>query len=258
MNINPLQVFQSPKSRQRLWLNLASLLLGLLCWQFTAQFSGVQKFILPLPASVWTRFIESVQDGSLLTDIYVTLTEVLLGLTVGVGVATLLGYAVAKSHTLERVLSPYLVASQAIPIVAIAPLIVLWFGQGMLSKVLICALIVFFPVLINTIIGIRAVPRAFYDLMNSLRATRQQILLKVEVPAALPVFLGGLRVGATLSVIGAVVGELVGANHGLGNLITRGRVNYDMPLVYVGVIMLIIMALTLYALVSMLERKFLK
>ena len=118
--------------------------------------------------------------------------EVLLGLFFGVGLATILGYLVAKSRSLERVLSPYLVASQAVPLVAIAPLLVIWFGPGMFSKVLICALIVFFPVLVNTVVGVRAVPSPLYDLMRSLHATRGQILLKLEIPAALPIFLGGL------------------------------------------------------------------
>lgn len=258
MSINPPQNFQPPTQRRRVWLPVLSIAFGLLCWQLTAHFTGLAVFILPPPLAVWNRFVEAVSDGSLFFDIAVTLSEVLLGLISGVGFATLLGYSVAKSRALERVVSPYLVASQAIPIVAIAPLLVLWFGYGMSSKVLICALIVFFPVLINTIVGIRAVPLAFYDLMNSLHATRRQIMLKVEIPAALPIFLGGLRIGATLSVIGAVVGELVGANYGLGNLITRGRVSYDMPLVYVGVFMLVIMALTLYAVVSALEKRFLK
>jgi NitT/TauT family transport system permease protein len=256
MDIN----LSTPRSSvpNRWWLRLLSLGLGLLCWQITSQVTGLAVFILPPPAAVWDRFVVAITEGTLLLDIGVTLSEVILGLLAGVALATVLGYSVAKSRPLERVLSPYLVASQAIPIVAIAPLLVLWFGYGMFSKVLICALIVFFPVLINIIVGIRAVPQAFYDLMNSLHASKRQVLLKVEIPAALPIFLGGLRVGATLSVIGAVVGELVGANYGLGNLITRGRVSYDMPLVYVGVFMLVIMALTLYALVSGLEKKFLK
>ena len=127
-----------------------------------------------------------------------TLTEILLGLSLGVGLATVIGYAVAKSRALERMLSPYLVASQAIPLVAIAPLLVIWFGPGMFSKILICAMIVFFPVLVNTVVGVRAVPPALHDLMHSLHASSAQILLKLEVPAALPVFLGGLRIGATL------------------------------------------------------------
>ena len=106
--------------------------------------------------------------------------------------------------------SPYVVASQSVPVVAIAPLLIIWFGPGMLSKVLICALIVFFPVLVNTIVGLRSVPEELQDLMRSLQANRWQMVTYLEVPSALPVFLGGLRIGATLSVIGAVVGEFVG------------------------------------------------
>jgi NitT/TauT family transport system permease protein len=150
-----------------------------------------------------------------------------------------------------------LVASQAIPLVAIAPLLVIWFGPGMFSKILICALIVFFPVLVNTVVGVRAVPTALHDLMRSLRATRGQILLKLEIPAALPVFLGGLRIGATLSVIGAVVGELVGADMGLGFLINVGRGQYDTALVFVAVFTLILLALALYGAVAWAEKRLL-
>ncbi len=134
----------------------------------------------------------------------------------------ILGYAIAKSRLFEQLVSPYLVATQAIPVVAIAPLLVIWFGPGIFSKVLICALIVFFPVLVNTVVGVRAVPRPFHDLMQSLHATRPQTLRMLELPASLPVLLGGLRIGATLSVIGAVVGELVGSDRGLGFLVNVG------------------------------------
>jgi NitT/TauT family transport system permease protein len=154
-------------------------------------------------------------------------------------------------------LSPYLVASQAIPVVAIAPLLVIWFGPGLFSKVLIAGLTVFFPILVNTVVGIRAVPQDLRDLMRSLRATRLQILRYLEVPAALPIFLGGIRVGATLSVIGAVVGELVGADRGLGFLINVGRGQYDTALVFVAVFTLVAMALLLYGAVILLERKLL-
>jgi NitT/TauT family transport system permease protein len=172
-------------------------------------------------------------------------------------IATVIGYLVAKSQMLEKILAPYLVASQAIPLVAIAPLLVIWFGPGMFSKILICALIVFFPVLVNTVVGVRAVPLALHDLMRSLRASRGQILLKLEIPAALPVFLGGLRIGATLSVIGAVVGELVGADMGLGYLINVGRGQYDTALVFVAIFALVILALSLYGLVAFAEKKLL-
>jgi len=230
----------------------------LLGWHLLTRLSGIPNFILPSPLSVWTRFVKAIQDGSLPYHTGVTLSEIVLGLLVGVLFATVVGYALAKSRSLEKILSPYLVASQAIPVIAIAPLLVIWLGDGILSKVVICALIVFFPVLVNTIVGVRAVPIALYDLMNSLHAARAQILWKVEVPASLPIFLGGLRIGATLSVIGAIVGELVDAEEGLGFLLQLGDFQYDTPMVFVAVFMLIALALMLYGIVTMLEKRFLK
>jgi NitT/TauT family transport system permease protein len=242
----------------RSWLGLASALAGLLIWWLVARTASLPAFILPSPGEVWRRFLGAVADGSLLLHTGVTLLEVLLGLLFGVGLATIIGYLVAKSQALERVLSPYLVASQAVPLVAIAPLLVIWFGPGMFSKVLICALIVFFPVLVNTVVGVRAVPASLYDLMHSLHAGQTQVLLKLEIPAALPIFLGGLRIGATLSVIGAVVGELVGSDRGLGFLINVGRGQYDTALVFVAVFVLIVLALCLYGAVAWLEARTLK
>jgi NitT/TauT family transport system permease protein len=241
----------------RLLLGLVAAALFLLAWQLTARLGGLPSFILPAPADVWSRFLLVLADGSLLSHMLVTLTESLTGLLAGAIFATLLGYLIARSRVLENLLSPYLVASQAIPLVAIAPLLVIWFGPGMFSKFLICALIVFFPVLVNTVVGVRAVPAALHDLMTSLRASSAQSLLKLEIPAALPVFLGGLRIGATLSVIGAVVGELVGSDAGLGFLVNVGRGQYDTALVFVAVFALIALALMLYGLVALAEKKLL-
>jgi NitT/TauT family transport system permease protein len=206
---------------------------------------------------VAARFWQVLVDGSLALHAAFTLTEVLLGLLAGTSLAVALGYMVAKSRLFERLASPYLVASQAVPVVAIAPLLVIWFGAGMFSKVLICALIVFFPVLVNTVVGVRAVPRPLHDLMGSLRARRSQVLRYLEIPAALPILLGGLRIGATLSVIGAVVGELVGSDRGLGFLVNAARGRYDTALVFVAVLTLIVLALALYGIVALLERKLL-
>jgi NitT/TauT family transport system permease protein len=239
------------------WFGLGSILLGLLAWDLVARFGNLPAFILPSPAEVWARFLKAAADGSLFVHAAVTLLEIVLGLGVGVLLATVLGYLVARSRVLERALSPYLVASQAVPLVAIAPLLVIWFGPGMFSKVLICSLIVFFPVLVNTIVGVRAVPPALHDLMRSYHAARRDILFKLEVPSALPIFLGGLRIGATLSVIGAVVGELVGADSGLGFLINVGRGQYDTALVFVALFTLMALALGLYGLVILVERRFL-
>ena len=256
MNFNFVRTLS--KNHNRAWLGVVSLLLGLLAWHALTRYGGIPNFILPSPFSVWTRFLKALTDGSLIFHTAITLSEIVLGLMVGTLFATVVGYGLAKSRSLERLLSPYLVASQAIPVVAIAPLLVIWLGDGIFSKVVICALIVFFPVLVNTIVGVRAVPTALYDLMNSLHASRSQILWKVEVPASLPVFLGGLRVGATLSVIGAIVGELVDAEKGLGFLLQLGDFQYDTPMVFVAVFMLIALALVLYGFVTLLEKRFLK
>jgi NitT/TauT family transport system permease protein len=246
------------QNRSRNWLGWISIVAGILAWHLVTLYSGIPNFILPAPLSVWIRFLKAIADGSLLYHTGITFIEIVLGLLAGTIFATFIGYVLAKSRSLERILSPYIVASQAIPIVAIAPLLVIWLGDGILSKVVICALIVFFPVLVNTIVGVRAVPTPLYDLMNSLHASRSQILWKVEVPASLPVFLGGLRVGATLSVIGAIVGELVDAEEGLGFLLQLGDFQYDTPMVFVAVFMLITLALMLYGTVTLLEKRFLK
>ncbi|MFO8036295.1 MAG: ABC transporter permease [Anaerolineales bacterium] len=228
--------------------------IALALWYSFTDLSQVPSFIFPTPGQVWDRFLLALSDGSLIYHTWVTLSEVVLGLFVGVSLAIVIGYFLAKVELMERILSPYIVASQSIPVVAIAPLLVIWLGPGMVSKVLISALIVFFPVLVNTIVGIRSVPKELYDLMRTLQANAWQRLTLLEVPGALPVFLGGLRVGATLSVIGAVVGEFVGADQGLGFLVNVGRGVYDTALVFVAVFALILMALLLYGSVVILEK----
>lgn len=239
---------------------LLALLVGLvtlLIWEALVQLAGLPAFILPAPGAVWARALVAIADGSLLRHALVTLQEVLLGLALGAVAAGLLGYGLARSPRWERLLAPFVVASQSVPIVALAPLLVIWFGPGLLSKTLICALIVFFPILINTILGLHSVPQDLRDLMRSLQASRAQTLRLLELPAALPVFLAGLRIGATLSVIGAVVGELVGADRGLGFLINVGRGQYDTALVFVAVFALVGLALALYGLVVLAERRWL-
>jgi NitT/TauT family transport system permease protein len=243
------------RRRGALWTLPFVLTITLVTWELLTRYSGLPAFILPPPEAVGRRFIQTAANGSLLRHTLVTLHEVLVGLLLGLSIAAVLGYILAKSKLLEKLLAPYIVASQSIPIVAIAPLLVIWFGPGRLSKIFISTLIVFFPVLVNTIVGLRSVPEDLRDLMKSLRATRWQVFTKLEVPAAMPVLLGGLKVGATLSVIGAVVGEFVGADEGLGFLINVGRGIYDTALVFLSVFVLIAMALTLFGIVVLLERR---
>jgi NitT/TauT family transport system permease protein len=242
----------------RLLLPTATLIAFLLLWELIVRAGHYPAFILPSPGLVGQKLLVVAANGTLWHHSAVTLGEVLGGLALGVAVATPLGYVLAKSISVERAISPYLVASQAIPIVAIAPLLVIWFGPGLLSKVLISALIVFFPILINTVAGLRSVPADLRDLMRALHATRWQMFTKLEVPAAMPVLLAGLKVGATLSVIGAVVGEFAGAKAGLGVMINVADGQYDTARMFVGVLALVVMALTLYGLVALLERRVLR
>ena len=253
-------VRQSSKTLERLarhngWLVLVSILLVLVAWGLIVNIGHPPAFMLPSLSAVWAKFVSTLIDGSLLYHASVTFAEVVAGLFCGSLLATVLGYLLAKSNALEKLLSPYLIASQAIPLVAIAPLLIIWFGPGIPSKILICGLTVFFPVLVNTMIGFRGVPDNLRDLMQSMRATRWQKFRLLEVPAALPILFGGLRIGATLSVIGAVVGEFVGSDKGLGFLINVGRGQFDTPLVFVSIFTLIFMALVLYSLAMLAERR---
>ena len=230
-----------------------ALLLFLGLWSLIVRLGDYPPFILPSPLRVYGKFLTVVGDGSLWRHIKITLVEIFWGLALGLSLAISLGYLLAKSRLLERILSPYIVAFQAIPIIALAPLLAIWFAYGSLSKILTCALVVFFPVLINTIVGIRAVEEDLIDLMRSLEANRWQIFTMLEVPAALPVLFGGLRIGVTLSVIGAVVGEFVGADRGLGFLVNLSGGLFDTPLTFVALFILGSIAIALYLAVVALE-----
>jgi NitT/TauT family transport system permease protein len=249
--------FQTTGLLSRLTYLMVSLAIGLLIWQVATSLFGLPTFILPGPGLVWRRFLQSLVSGQLQRHTLTTLFEVLAGLFIGGFAATSLGYLLAKSASLEKLLSPYLIASQSLPVVAIAPLLVIWFGPGLFSKILVCSLTVFFPILINTVVGLREVPQDLRDLMRTLKASSPQNFWKLEVPAALPIYLGGLRVGATLSVIGAVVGELVGSDRGLGFLINVGRGQYDTALVFVAIFTLVVLAMVLYGLVLLIEKQLL-
>jgi NitT/TauT family transport system permease protein len=255
---------QKPKQRERTsprrpwrWQRLIpalSLILFLAGWEMLVHIGDYPAFIQPSPIDVGRKLIKVALDGTLWRHMGVTLVEVLAGLSLGAVVATIFGYALSRSAVIDKALSPYLVASQAIPVVAIAPLLVIWFGPGLFSKILISALIVFFPILINTSAGVRGVSTDLRDLMRSLHATPWQTFAKLEVPAAAPVLLAGLKVGATLSVIGAVVGEFAGARAGLGVMINIADGQYDTARMFVGVLALVVMALTLYGIVNWLEK----
>jgi NitT/TauT family transport system permease protein len=269
---------QSSEPRGRRYANgrfasLITVLAILLLWQVVTMLEVYPEFIIPPPAAVIEKFynvavaeplaevlpqVFSYEGGRQVRywlHVSTTVQEVLVGLVVGVGIGVALGYLIAKNPVLENALSPIIVAFQSTPVIAYAPLLVIWFGSGLTSKVITATLIVFFPMLVNTVVGIRNVPGPLRDLMRSLRATRWQMFTVLEVPAAMPVLMGGLKTSVTLAVIGAVVGEFIGANAGLGILVRNARDQYDTPLVLVGVLSMTIIARLLYGSVSLVERR---
>jgi NitT/TauT family transport system permease protein len=241
--------------RRSVDVTLAALVFVVL-WKLLVVVGRYPVFILPAPEVVAARFVSAWMDGTMEPHAAQTLLEVALGFTVGASLALVAGYALARSRLMERVLSPYLVAAQATPILALAPLVALWFGNGLLSKVVICALIVFFPVAVATMVGLRNVDRRLVEMARSFRATRWQLLWTLELPAALPGIMGGMRVGVTLAVVGAIIGEWAGGDRGLGVLINLARGSlFDIPLLFATLLTIALLGVALYLLVVLVERR---
>ncbi len=235
---------------------VAAAIVFLAFWKLVVMVGDYPRFILPAPEVVAERFVRAWTEGVMTPHAVTTLSEILLGFGAGAATALVIGYLLARSRLAERLLSPYLVAAQATPILALAPLIALWFGSGLTGKVLICALIVFFPVAVSTMVGIRSVDRGLLELGRSLRATRWQVVTKLEIPAALPQILGGMRVGVTLAVVGAIVGEWAGGDQGLGVLINLARGSlFDIPLMFATLLTIALIGVGLYLVVLLVERR---
>jgi len=236
---------------------LAAAILFVLVWQAVVIAGSYPRFILPGPLVVGERFVSGWAQGIIGPHFATTLTEVLLGLLVGGLAGILTGILLARSALASRLLSPYIVAAQATPILALAPLIALWFGTGLASRMLICALICYFPIAVGTMVGIRSVDPRLIEMGRSLRATRWQLLARIEVPSALPQILGGLRVGVTLAVVGAIVAEWAGGDRGLGVLINLARGSmFDIPLMFATLLTIALLGLALYLAVVAVERRF--
>jgi putative riboflavin transport system permease protein len=214
----------------------------------------VPAYLLPSPAAVASRWMTLAANGVLWHHTQATLTEALLGFAVALVLGGGLGYLLVRSRVLHGVLAPYVASSQAMPMVALAPLLVVWFGLGLTSKVVICTLIVFFPMLVSTVAGLRAIDRALIDAAHAEGASAWQRLLHVQVPLALRPLLGGVKMGLTLAMTGAVVGEFVAADAGLGYLMNLARTAYDAPMVFAASLTMAGVAIVGYVAVELLER----
>jgi len=221
-------------------------------WAWVASLDSVDDLLVASPGET----AEALKDDRalLLDNAWVTLYEVLLGLAVSIAAGLLFAVAMHLNRTLREAAYPLLVASQAIPIVVLAPIFVLAFDYGIGPKIAIVALICFFPITVNVLDGLRAVDAGHLKLMRSYGASRLRTLRSVELPAALPSFFSGLRIAASVSVIGAVFGEWAGADEGLGRLVLRGNDELQTPRVYAGILILTLMAVALFSLASLAER----
>jgi NitT/TauT family transport system permease protein len=224
-------------------------------WEGLVYVARYPEYILPRPSAVALRFVETVASGLIWKHAWATLAETLLGFGLGSGAGILLGLLISRSAVLERMLSPYLVASQAMPKIALAPLIIIWFGFELTSKVIIAGLICFFPLLVNTVTGIRSVPRKKIELMQSLSATPTQVFTKVEWPSCLPYVFAGLKVSSVLAVVGAIVGEYIGARAGLGYLINAAGAGMDVVMMFVALFAVTVLGMAIYFVIILAERR---
>ncbi len=222
-------------------------------WEGGVRISGISALVLPGPSRVFTSLWENLRDGYFLVHIYATVAEVALGFVAGSTVGIALGATLFHFPLIERAVRPYIVASQALPKLALAPIFVLWFGFDLTPKVFITALIVFFPLLENTVAGLASPTCDEQELFRVLRASRWQTFWHLRLPAALPFLFVGLRIGAILSIVGATVSEYVGANRGLGALIIAAQGTLDTPMMFALFVLLTGLGLVFYALVMLVE-----
>ncbi|WP_296604343.1 ABC transporter permease [Nocardioides sp.] len=221
----------------------------LLAWQLAVKVFDVSEILVPTPLAVGRSLVDGFQDGILVTHAIVTLEEVVYGFGLAVGSALLSAVLITQFRPVERVLFPLLVLTQTIPKVAMAPLLIVWFGIGTTSKVLTVALIAFFPLLINSVLGFRSAPHDQVEMLRSFGASRLQVLRYLRIPSALPHIFAGLEVAVILAVTGAVVAEFVGSSEGLGYLIQASNFTLDVARTFAVIVVLSAIGMLLHAIV---------
>jgi NitT/TauT family transport system permease protein len=227
----------------------------LLVWQFLPPALGVPSFIIPTVTDLWNELGRMVVRENLFRHIASTAFVATTGFIVGSLLGAAIGYVLGMSVLIEKVLSPYLLGLQIAPKVAFAPLFIMWLGYNAWPKFIVTVLVVFFPILVNVLQSMKTVDRDLINLARAYSMSRMQIFWKIEVPASMPALMAGLRIGATLAVIGVTVGELVGGNTGLGYLITFGEGQANTAMVFNAIVLLTIIGIVLYGAVAMIEAR---
>lgn len=229
----------------RIALPIGFIVLLVAAWQVWVVTAHIHQFLLPPPSAIWDQLVRS-WSTVLAHDTWITLQEVIYGFAAGCALGFVLAVGIAYSRFLERSLYPLIVASQAVPKIAIAPLFIVWLGFGIAPKVVVTVLLVFFPITVTTAQGLMSVDESLVDLLRSVRATPWQIFRRIRLPNALPQIFSGMRIGITLAVVGAVVGEWVGANAGLGYLITYAQSQLETTLTFAAITILVAMGVVLF------------
>jgi NitT/TauT family transport system permease protein len=224
-------------------------------WEYACRAYKISELIIPAPSQILIALIEGLRSGQLVDGLLTTMQEVVLGFALAAIMAFVIGTLISQIRLLELVIYPYIVAIQTLPKVAVAPLILIWVGLGIEGKVLIAATVAFFPMLVNTIVGLRSAPQNEIDLLRSLSASRWKIFRYVQLPEALPFVFAGLNIGLVLSVLGAIVGEFVGAKAGLGYLILQMNFSMDVSGIFAALLLLGLMGVALDMLTQYLRRK---
>lgn len=237
------------------WITTPALIILFIAgWHFYVVWFDVSKFILPTPGSVVDGLVELFYTPSTYRHTWITVYETLAGFAIASVVGIGLGAILGKVRWLEQALNPFIIATQVVPKVALIPLFILWFGFGPESKIVISAIIAFFPILTNTLLGIKSVDFGHKDIMISLNASKWQTFLFLEFPSALPAILTGLEVGIVLAIIGAVVGEYLGGSEGLGYLAIATLSAYKVNMLFAVIILLTAVGFVLYAAVAGIRR----
>jgi NitT/TauT family transport system permease protein len=227
----------------------------LLVWQFLPPALGVPSFIIPTVTDLAHEFVRMAQRENLAVHVLSTVTVATIGFVIGSLLGAAMGYVLGMSVFIEKVLSPYILGLQIAPKVAFAPLFIMWLGYNAWPKLLVTILVVFFPILVNVLQSMKTIDRDLINLARAYSMSRLQIFWKIEVPASMPALMAGLRIGATLAVIGVTVGELVGGNTGLGYLITFGEGQANTAMVFNAIVLLTLIGIVLYGAVAMLEAR---
>jgi NitT/TauT family transport system permease protein len=227
----------------------------LLVWEGFVRLFQIPLFILPTPSNVFVALYRGTESGLYIDHIWITLTETLLGFVLGTSLAFLLGTVIALSRPVEYFLYPFVVMFQAMPKVALAPLIIVWFGLGIASKVVNAALVAFFPLMVNTIVGLRSAEEDKVNLMKSLAASRSQIFWMLQLPNAMPYIFAGLEIAMIFALIGAIVAEFVGAQSGLGMLIQSMNFTMDVAGQFSVLLLLALLGLLLNGIVIGVRRR---